>query len=115
MRTIVAIVITLLAALAGVAIVAQPASAQQNARAPRFEYAELRLTGNDAVVILADRAVYLEGPRERDPVKVDNSTKLEVFLSNRVIYLTRLGDEGWELVPGQTSSDANALLIRREY
>jgi len=30
-------------------------------------------------------------------------------------YLTRLGDEGWELVPGQTSADANALLLRREY
>ncbi len=115
MRTIIAIVITLFAALAGVAVVAAPASAQQDARAPRFEYAELRLTGNDAVVILADRAVYLEGPRERDPVRVDNTTKLDVFLSNRVIYLTRLGDEGWELVPGQNSSDANSLLLRRQY
>ncbi|MFG0275808.1 MAG: hypothetical protein ACF8QF_12210 [Phycisphaerales bacterium] len=115
MRTLIAIVITLLAALAGFAIVAAPASAQQNARAPRYEYAELSLRGNDAIVILADRAVYLEGPRERDPVKVANNTKLEVVIPNRVVYLTRLGDEGWELVPGQTSTAANSYLLRRAY
>ena len=91
--------LALAAAAAALILWLAPGAGAQQGRGDRYEYAELQLSGNDALVILSDRAVFLEGPRERDRVKVQNNTKIEVIIPNQVTYLTRLGDEGWELVP----------------
>lgn len=114
MRRLEPMALALLAALALTLWLAPGAGAQER-RGVRYEYAELQLSGNDAVVILADSAVFLEGPRERERVRVQNNTKIEVVIPNPVVYLTRLGGEGWELAPGQANIDDTRFLLRRAY
>lgn len=116
MRTIATMTALLLLAFAGLALLPGLAEAQ-DARGLRYEYAELRINANnDALVILADRAVFLDGPREREQVRVQANTKIDLVIPNQVIYLTRLGAEGWELAPGQSAGpESTRFLLRRAY
>jgi len=115
MRTITTMTALLLLAFAGLALLPGLAEAQ-DARGVRYEYAELRLSSNDALVVLSDRGVFLEGPRERDRIKVDARANLDLVVPNQVIYLTRLGAEGWELAPGQNAGpESTRFLLRRAY
>lgn len=99
--------------LAALALLALPALARPQDRGAAWEYAELRLSGNDAYVYLAQRIVFLEGPQRVTPQAVENTRKVELTPNVALIHLDRLGREGWEALPGESGPGASRFLLKR--
>ena len=91
-----------------------PAEAQQRGRAVvAWDYAELTITGNDAIFWAPARGFFLEGPDRRDPERLENSTRLNIFRPIRLLHLNSVGGDGWEVVEAFASSEGETYLLRR--
>ena len=111
-------------ALAAASIGAAVALAQGRASRPlethipreAWEYAHLRIVGNDAVIITRGDAWFLEGPEDFTARKVIelNNGKLHVRQSIEVRHLTRVGSRGWEVV-GMETGERDLYLLKRRY
>ena len=80
-----------------------------------WEYAELRFTGNDAVLVTRADAFFLKGPEGREArefIKLDNDN-IRARQSIRVFHLTRVGSHGWEVVDVSAGNTGSCLLKRR--
>ncbi len=82
-----------------------------------WEYAELRIVGNDAVIITRGDAQFLEGLDDREArqfVKLNND-RLRVRQPARVRHLTRVGSQGWEVIEAIPGGPNEAYLMKRRY
>ncbi len=82
-----------------------------------WEYAELRIERNDAVIITRGDAQFLEGLSDREArefIKLDND-RLRVRQSPRIRHLTRVGSQGWEVVEVIPGGINEAYLLKRRY
>ena len=109
------------AVLAAIALAPRPAPAQNAMRttleAEGWEYAELRIVGNDAVIITRGDAQFLEGLSDREArqfVKLDNDN-LRIRQPARVRHLTRVGSHGWEVIQAIPGGVNEAYLMKRRY
>jgi len=113
------------AGVLGVAVLAattpRSAPAQEQLRTSldreAWEYAELRIVGNDAVIITRGDAQFLEGLDDREArqfVKLNND-RLRVRQPARVRHLTRVGSQGWEVIEAIPGGTNEAYLMKRRY
>lgn len=113
--------LTLASAFGAVAVFAPSAPAQPRLQTSldreAWEYAELRIVGQDAVIITRADAQFMEGLSDREArqfVKLDND-KLRIRQPARVRHLTRAGSQGWEVVESIPGGPNEAYLLKRRY
>ena len=109
------------ALLGAIALAPRPAPAQSALRSSldpeAWEYAELRIVGNDAVIITRADAQFLEGLTDREArqfVKLDND-RLRIRQPARIRHLTRVGSQGWEVIEAIPGGPNEAYLMKRRY
>jgi len=109
------------ALLATIALIPRSAPAQNAMRttleAEGWEYAELRIVGQDAVIITRADAQFLEGLSNREArqfIKLDNDN-LRIRQPARVRHLTRVGSHGWEVIEAIPGGPNEAYLMKRRY
>ena len=113
MRTRRFVPVALALALAAGALLTLPALARPQATAAAWEYAELRISGNDAYVYYAQRIIYLEGPARLNPQSVEGRREVELVPNPALLHLDRVGREGWEAVPSEGGPGAGRFLLKR--
>lgn len=111
--------VTALIALAALAAHDAPAQQQLQTSIDReaWEYAELRIYGNDAVIITRGDAQFMEGLSDREArqfVKLNND-ELRIRQPARIRHLTRAGSQGWDVIESIPGGPNEAYLLKRRY
>lgn len=78
-----------------------------------YEYAELTIRGNDAILQTADRTIYLEGPDTNNPQQAENKRSIRVFREVALIHLNTVGASGWDVTWRSHSGGNDSFLLQR--
>lgn len=97
---------------AGLLASAPSADAQQRA-AVAYEYGELIVAGNDALLWTREQLFFIEGPQTREPIRALGGKGVSAVQPVRMIHLNALGPAGWEYVERGPGPGESYILRRR--
>lgn len=92
---------------------AREAGAQQRASGGSYEYAEMIVAGNDALLWTREALYFIEGPETREPVRAIGSKGVSAVQPVRLIHLNALGPAGWEYIERGPGPGESYILRRR--
>jgi hypothetical protein len=110
---VVALALVAVALGAGVVSWSREAGAQQRGTGAAYEYGELIIAGNDALLWTREQLLFIEGPETREPIRAVGGKGVSAVQPVRLIHLNALGPAGWEYVERGPGPSESYILRRR--